>query len=142
MHASTRKERDSPGIRVPADRLGDVAGLLVLGEQAEERPREFAVQGCEEEREHRFRDASVRREVVRERAEALARGERFDEAGEVLGGWVHATGGIRVPRGDRSAARAGDTQNDPKSGTYLEAVSKRRLRGFLRSRRESAALSP
>ena len=82
VHAAAREERDAIGVDVPADGLGDVARLLVLGEQADERPPELAVQRREEERERGLRDARVRREVVRERAEALARGERVDETGE------------------------------------------------------------
>jgi hypothetical protein len=82
MHASAREERDSCGVDIPTDRVRDVACLLILGEQADEGAPDFPVKRCEDERERGLRDARVRREVVRERTEPLARGERVDEAGE------------------------------------------------------------
>jgi hypothetical protein len=82
MHTSTREKCDSSGIDVPTEGVGNVARLLVLREQADERPPDLTVKRCENERERRLRDTRVRREVVRERAKALTRGESVDEAGE------------------------------------------------------------
>jgi hypothetical protein len=82
VYATTRKERNATGVGVPADRLGDVARLLVVCEEAHERPSALTVERREEKRKRRLRDARVRREVVDECAETLARGERVDEAGE------------------------------------------------------------
>jgi hypothetical protein len=48
--ASARQERDSGRVDEPPDRLGDVARLLVLGEQAGERAAECRVKRGEEER--------------------------------------------------------------------------------------------
>jgi hypothetical protein len=82
MDAAAREERDAIGIAVPADRFRDVASLLVLGEEAHERARELALERREHERQGRLRHARIRREVVRERLEPLARDERFDEPGK------------------------------------------------------------
>ena len=85
-----------------ASEIGDVARLLVLSEQADERAAEIHVQCREDEWERRLGDTRVRRKVVRERTEAVARGESVDEAGERGDCVVHAAGGIRIPPGDRS----------------------------------------
>ena len=55
-HAATRKEGDTSGVGVPTDRLGDVACLLVLGEQAYERSVEACVERGEGEREQGLGD--------------------------------------------------------------------------------------
>ena len=81
-HATARQERDGRGVDVPADSLGDVARVLVLGEQADERTVERRVQRREEERQRGLGHTRVRRERVDERAEALARSELVDEPGE------------------------------------------------------------
>ena len=106
-HADTpaRQERDARGVDVPPDRLGHVARLLVLGEQAGERAATRRVKRREEERQRRLGHPRVRRERVCERTEALARGELLDEPGEGSRCRVHAAGGNRVPRGDRSGRR-------------------------------------
>ena len=108
-HATAREEGHARGIGVPADSLGDVTCLLVLGEEADERALERTMQRREEKRERRLRNAGVRREGVDERAEALIRGERVDETGERRCRWVHAAGGNRVPRRDGTAANADET---------------------------------
>jgi hypothetical protein len=46
--AAAREQRDGSGIDVPADRLGDVACLLVLREQACDRPRKRRVERRED----------------------------------------------------------------------------------------------
>ena len=102
VHAAAREQRHAVGVEVPGDGLGDVARLLVLREQADERAAEIHVQRREDEWERRLGDTRVRRKVVRERTEAVARGERVDEAGERGDCVVHAAGGIRIPPGDRS----------------------------------------
>ena len=80
--AAARQKRDRRGVDEPADSLGDVARLLVLGEHADERAAECRVQRPEEERQRGLGHARVRRERVDERGEALARGELLDEPGE------------------------------------------------------------
>ena len=80
--ATARQERNRRGIDEPADSLGDVARILVLGEHADERAFERRVQRPEEERQRGLGHARVRRERVDERGEALARGELVDEPRE------------------------------------------------------------
>jgi hypothetical protein len=79
-HTAAREKRDTVGIPVPADRLRDVSGFLVLGEETDERASELAVERREDEREGGLRHPRVRRKVVGEREEALARGEGVHEA--------------------------------------------------------------
>ena len=82
VNATAREQCDLCRIDVPADRLGEVTRFLVLGEEAHERAAECAMERGEEEREDRLGDTRVRREVVRECAEALALGECVDEPRE------------------------------------------------------------
>ncbi len=105
---AAREESDELRIEVPADGLRNVASVLVLGKEADEGTFDRCVQCREEERKRRLGDARIRRERVRERAEALALGELVDEAGErcrgeACGCLVHAAGGNGAPLGDRSA---------------------------------------
>ena len=81
-HATARQERDRRGVDEPADSLGDVARVLVLGEHADECAVERRVQRREEERQRRLGHTRVRRERVDERGEALARSELVDEPSE------------------------------------------------------------
>ena len=100
LYAAAWEEPDGVGIHVPGDRVGGVAGVLVLGEEADERRPERREQRREDKRERGLRDACVRRERVGERAEALARGKLIDESAER--GPVHAFGGEHAPRRHRS----------------------------------------
>ena len=80
--ATAREQRDGRRVDVPGDRLGRVARVLVLGQDAEERPAAGLDECREDERERRLGDARRGREIVRERAEGLALGEGRDEAVE------------------------------------------------------------
>jgi hypothetical protein len=82
MDTPARKERDPRGIRVPADGLRQIAGLLVLRDQADELAADRPMQRSQKERKSRFRHTCVRREVPNERLEALVRRECLDECGE------------------------------------------------------------
>jgi hypothetical protein len=82
MDAAAREERHSRRIRIPANALGHVPRLLVVGDETDERAVECPVQRREQERKRRLGDTRVRRKIVNERVEALARGEGIDEAGE------------------------------------------------------------
>ncbi len=80
--AAARQQRHAGWVDVPADRLGGVARVLVLGKDAEQRPLARLAQRGEKERERGLGDARVGGERVRERAEAVALGERRDETVE------------------------------------------------------------
>ena len=72
----------------PAGGLGDVARVGVLGREDDERPAELLVERRDQQRERRFRDArACVRELLEERAEALAVGELANE--RVEDGSVH-----------------------------------------------------
>jgi hypothetical protein len=101
-HASAREEGDGVGGRKPADGLGSVACVFVLGENTDERPCERRVERSEDERQRRLRDASAAGEGVDKRAESLALCELIDEA--VKWRRVHTSGGNGVPRSHRSPA--------------------------------------
>ena len=105
-HAAAREERDASRIHVPGNRLRGVAGFLVLGEEADERSLESAVQRREQKRKHGLGHPGRGREVLHEHAEAIARGELGDESGKWGARLVHAAGGKRVPRGHRNLAAA------------------------------------
>ena len=107
-NATAREQRDAPRVDVPADRLGNVARVLVLGQQARRAALERRVQRRKEERERRLGHPRVGRKRVGERAKALARGELDDEPGEGCRRRVHAAGGNGVPQSDRSARRHRD----------------------------------
>ncbi len=97
-NAAARKERDRRGVDVPADRVGEVARFLVLGDEADERALERRVKGGEEQRKRGLGHTRVRRERVDECAEPLARGELLDDPGKRCRCWVHTAGGNGVPR--------------------------------------------
>ena len=82
VNPAAREQCDLCRIDVPADRLGEIARFLVLGEEAHERAAERAVECGEKKRENRLGDACVRREVVCECAKAFALGESVDEPRE------------------------------------------------------------
>ena len=81
-HAAARQERNRGGVDEPADSLGDVACVLVLGEHADECAVERRAQRPEEERQHGLGHTCIRRERVDERGKALARSELVDEPSE------------------------------------------------------------
>ena len=116
-NAAAREERDPTRVHVPGNRLRSVACFLVLGEEADERALEGAVQRREQEWKHGVRHASRGREVLYEHAEAIARGELGDESGEWGTRLVHAAGGKRVPRGHRNlAAEPSRSSHQPPPG--------------------------
>jgi hypothetical protein len=78
-NAAARKECYHGGVDVPAERVGGVTRLLVVGEEADERPPEAGVKRREDEGKNRLRDARVRGEVIEVRLEALAPRECLDE---------------------------------------------------------------
>ena len=88
-NAAARKQRDTRRIAVPGDRLGRVARLFVLGEQADERARERLVQGGEDERQRGLRDAGGRGKSSRNarkrslEASSATRPERADLDGSM-----------------------------------------------------------
>ena len=78
--AAAREERDAVVAEEPRGRFGDVPCVRVLGGQDDERSAELLVQRGDEERERWLGDAGARvRELLQERAEALAVGELTDE---------------------------------------------------------------
>ena len=86
--AAAREERYPVVAEEPRGRFGDVSGVRVLGGQDDERSAELLVQRGDEERQRRLRDAGARvRQLLQERAEALAVGELADE--RVEDGSVH-----------------------------------------------------
>ena len=80
------QQRDALGADEPARRLGGVARVGVLGQQADEAPLELLVQRREEERQDRLRDAGARRQGSRERLQALEREQLPDERVEYRDG--------------------------------------------------------
>ena len=66
-HAAAREERDVVAAEEPPCRLGRVAGIRVLGQQDEQPAAELLVERGEEERQHRLRDARLRRQRPRRR---------------------------------------------------------------------------
>ena len=138
--AAAREERDPSRVHVPGNRLRRVAGFLVLGEEADERALEGAVQRREQERKHGVGHPSRSREVLHERAEAIARGELGDESGEWGTRLVHAAGGKRVPRGHRNLAAEPSPLHSPTTprGTPMprwERYPGRRVTWFTRRSR-------
>ena len=78
--AAAREERYPVVAEEPRGRFGDVSRVRVLGGQDDQRPAELLVERGEEERQRRLRDAGARvRQLLQERAEALAVGELADE---------------------------------------------------------------
>ena len=104
-HATPRLGRRATRrrVHVPADRLGDVPRLLVLGEQESQRAPERRMKRRDEKRKRGLGHPRVRGKRVDERDEALAGGELLDEPGNRCLRRVHAAGGTGVPQGDRSA---------------------------------------
>ena len=86
--AAAREERYQVVAEKPRGRFCDVSRVRVLGGQDDQRSAELLVQRGEEERQRRLRDAGARvRQLLQERAEALAVGELADE--RVEDGPVH-----------------------------------------------------
>ncbi len=69
--AAARQEPDLLLAEEPGRRLGGVAGVGVLGQQADERPLELLVERREHDRQRRLRDAGARRQRLGELFEAL-----------------------------------------------------------------------
>jgi hypothetical protein len=82
VNPTAREQCDLCRIDVPADRLGEIARFLVLGEEAYEWAAERSMERGEEKRENRLGDTRIRWEVVCECAEAFALGESVDEPRE------------------------------------------------------------
>jgi hypothetical protein len=87
----------------PSRRLGRVAGIRVLGQQDEQPAAELLMERGEEERQHRLRDARLRRQCPDEGLEAVVAPQLVDECSERrcergCGRLVHA-----VRRGSRPA---------------------------------------
>ena len=80
---AAREERHRCGIDVPADALGEIACLLVLCDQADERAAEIVVQCREQERQGWLRDAGVPPEMRPRRhgSARCARASRRDRTG-------------------------------------------------------------
>jgi hypothetical protein len=91
-HAARGEEADPLLAEVPARRLGGVAGVPVVGEDADERPAASVVEGREEQREQRLGDAR-RARLLEKPEQALAAGqlagERCQRGGGCAGRPVH-----------------------------------------------------
>ena len=70
---AARQQRDALRAEEPAGRLGGVAGVGVLGQEAHEAPLELLVQRREQQRQHRLGDARSGGQGGRERLQALER---------------------------------------------------------------------
>ncbi len=78
-HAAAGQQRDALLAEEPAGRLGGVARVGVVGQEADERPAELLPERGEHERQRRLGDARAGRERLRERLQPLVRGELADE---------------------------------------------------------------
>jgi len=85
--AAARQEADDGLAEEPRDRIGRVARVCVLGQEADERPAERLVQGGEHERQRGFGDPCAGRQRLDELCKALVLGELADEG--VENGTVH-----------------------------------------------------
>ena len=79
VDAAARQQRDVLGAEEPAGRVGRVARVGVLWQEAHERAIELLVQGREEQREHGLRDPRPGRQCGDVLLQALVRAERGDE---------------------------------------------------------------
>ena len=77
--AAARQERDPLRAGEPAGRLGGVARVGVLRQEADEAASELLVQGREQQRQHRLGDPGPAGQGGRERLQALEREQLPDE---------------------------------------------------------------
>ena len=80
--AAGGEERDAVLADEPADRLGHVAGVGVLGEQNAQPAVELLVERGEEQRQRRLGDAGACRQRLGERGQALVGAQALDEGVE------------------------------------------------------------
>jgi hypothetical protein len=78
-HAAALQVADRIVAEKPCRRLGGVAGIGVLGQQADERPLEPLVQRCQQDRQRSLADACTRRQRLGELGEAPFLRETADE---------------------------------------------------------------
>ncbi len=79
MDAPARQQSDALLAEEPARSLGRVARIGILGREQDERAAELVVQGGEQERQRRLRDASTRGERRGIRTETFALAELAHE---------------------------------------------------------------
>ena len=101
-HTATGQQRDALLAEKPADRLGRVARVGVVSQEADERPAELLPERGQDERQRRLGDARTGRERLRERLQALVRGELADEG--VKDRTVHGDGTRHASRPRSSLA--------------------------------------
>ena len=112
VDAAARQQGDVLGTEEPPGRLGRVAGVRVLRQEAHERPFELLVQRGEQERQHGLGDPCTGGERGGELLQGLVRAERGDEG--VEHGTVHDRRRNRWFRGGhRSRGRQEEAGRSP-----------------------------